>query len=159
MITLKTDTAIPNRVLYITGEINERSYSLFIETINKFIEDSCLPITIYINSTGGYCSQGLAIADKIRMVQTSGIPVLVVATGIVASMGAVIFLSSKKKYRYITKNTTVMIHQVSKLTDGTTNTHTIELEVLQHLSGTFMKIYKKCLGMSEKKNTKEVGFW
>lgn len=66
------------------------------------------PINFYINSPGGYCSDGLAIYDTIKLINA---PVYTTCIGECASMGAILLAAGEKGHRRITKHSKIMIHQ------------------------------------------------
>lgn len=62
-------------------------------------------IVLYINSPGGTVSDGLAVYDVIRLLDT---PVRTVCMGTCASMGAILFLAGEK--REIMEHGRIMVH-------------------------------------------------
>mgnify|MGYP002623673298 CR=1 FL=1 len=64
------------------------------------------PITIYVNSPGGYVIDGLAIYDTMRFVKSK---IITVCTGMAASMASVILIGGDE--RKILPNAKVLIHQ------------------------------------------------
>jgi ATP-dependent Clp protease, protease subunit len=67
-------------------------------------------VTLYINSAGGYCTDGFAIID---MMQASRVKVATRAIGMIESMGFAIFVAGHKGYRTMAPNCEVMSHQFS----------------------------------------------
>lgn len=65
-------------------------------------------ITFYINSPGGSVTAGMAVFDTIRLISS---PVIVVVTGMAASMGSILLSAAKKGNRYIYPHARVLIHQ------------------------------------------------
>lgn len=66
------------------------------------------PILFVINSPGGHVDSGFAIWDQIKMISS---PVVTLVTGLAASMGSLLSLSSGKGKRLATPNARIMIHQ------------------------------------------------
>lgn len=66
------------------------------------------PILFVINSPGGSVDSGFAIWDQIKMLSS---PVITLVTGLAASMGSLLSLSSGKGKRLATPNSRIMIHQ------------------------------------------------
>ena len=66
------------------------------------------PILFVINSPGGSVDSGFAIWDQIKMISS---PVVTLVTGLAASMGSLLSLSSGKGKRLATPNARIMIHQ------------------------------------------------
>lgn len=71
-------------------------------------KDSKKPITLYINSPGGSVDSGFAIWDQVKMLSC---PITTVATGLAASMGALLILCAAAGRRFATANARIMIHQ------------------------------------------------
>jgi len=67
-----------------------------------------LPITLVINSPGGYCCDGFAIADTLLRLAC---PTTSIALGEICSMAPLIYVCANT--RYITSNAWVMLHPVS----------------------------------------------
>jgi ATP-dependent Clp protease protease subunit len=66
------------------------------------------PISMYINSPGGYVTEGLAIYDTMRFIKS---PVHTTGFGQQSSMGSLLLIAGER--RMLTENSRVMIHQVS----------------------------------------------
>jgi len=100
------------RFIYLFDAIKEEScmevikglIDLDMEMLNKKPKDK-QQITLVINSPGGYCCDGFAIADT--LLKTS-CPVMSIAVGEICSMAPLIYVCADS--RYITSNTWVMLH-------------------------------------------------
>jgi ATP-dependent Clp protease, protease subunit len=66
------------------------------------------PITFYMNTPGGSITAGMAVYDTIKIITS---PVIVVVTGMAASMGSILLSAAKKGNRYIYPHARVLIHQ------------------------------------------------
>ena len=97
---------LTNRIIYLSGEINDISSELAITQLLYLDSVSDKPITMYINSPGGYCVQGLGIIDVMHLVKSD---VNTVCVGECASMGAVILSQGSK--RYALPHSEILIHQ------------------------------------------------
>ena len=71
-------------------------------------EDPDKDITLYINSTGGSITAGMAIYDTMQYIKCD---VSTVCMGLAASMGAFLLAGGTKGKRLILPNAEVMIHQ------------------------------------------------
>lgn len=91
-------------ILYLCGEVNKELVNQFLEQFNKIKEAS--PITIYINSEGGFAGEGDAIID---IINCNAKRITLVACGEIASCGFNIFFETKCKKR-ILEGTTGMAH-------------------------------------------------
>lgn len=97
-----------NRVIFLSGEINDNSANLIISELLYLDNISNEDISLYINSPGGSVSAGLSIFDTINYIKSD---VKTICVGIAASMAAIILASGKKGKRCSLKNSEVMIHQ------------------------------------------------
>jgi len=66
------------------------------------------PITFYMNTPGGSITAGMAVYDTIKIITS---PVIIVVTGMAASMGSILLSAAKKGNRYIFPHARVLIHQ------------------------------------------------
>ena len=77
-------------------------------------------ITLYINSPGGSVYDGLGLYDTIQLIQERGIIVRTVNIGKACSMASLLLMCGTKGYRESTKNSSVMVHEVSTVEYGKT---------------------------------------
>lgn len=141
---------LSERIIFITGEINDElaslviSEMLYLEAISKDTK-----INIYINSPGGAVSSGLAIYDVMKKIKC---PISTIGIGICASMGAFLLSSGTKGLRYAYENCDIMIHQPL----GGINGQVSDLEITTRY---FMKIKDKInriLSMNTGKSIKKI---
>lgn len=96
------------------GEINDESvYSLCRQLRQLQREDPDGPITMFINSSGGEVSSGLALYDVMAGLSC---PIRTVCLGTAASMGAILFLAGTQ--REILPHGRVMIHDPLQIMSG-----------------------------------------
>lgn len=100
---------LKERIIFLTGEVNDTSASLIIAQI-LFLEseDSSKDINLYINSPGGSISAGMAIYDTMNYVKCD---ISTICIGMAASMGAFLLSAGTKGKRLALPNAEVMIHQ------------------------------------------------
>lgn len=96
------------RTVWITGEINDITAQSIISQLWYLDSSGGGDITLYINSPGGSVTAGLAIVDAINRCQCD---VVTIATGIAASMGAVLLACGTRGKRYATPQAEILIHQ------------------------------------------------
>ena len=100
---------LEERVVFITGEINDVSANLVIaQLLYLEYKDPDKDILMYINSPGGSVSAGLAIFDTMNYIKCD---VSTICIGMAASMGAVLLASGAKGKRFSLPNSEIMIHQ------------------------------------------------
>ena len=105
-------------------------------------------IYLHINSYGGYITDALSGVDAIK---NSKIPITTIIEGAAAS--AATLLSVVGAQRQITKNSSMLIHQLSGASDGTYEQLKDELLNCTYLEDTCNKIY---LGHTNKKLKRKV---
>lgn len=140
---------LSQRIIFVTGEINDELSSLVISEILYLDALSNEQINIYINSPGGSVSSGLAIYDVMKKVKS---PVSTVGIGLCASMGAFLLSSGTKGLRYAYENCDIMIHQPL----GGTNGQVSDLEIMTNY---FIKIknkINKILSLNTSKDIKKI---
>lgn len=100
---------LDDNIIMLDGEVNDESASLCVaQLLYLSAKDDAKDINMYINSPGGSVSAGLAIIDTMNLIPND---VNTIATGLAASMGAMILLSGAKGKRNALPHAEVMIHQ------------------------------------------------
>lgn len=99
------------------------------------------PIDIYINSPGGSVYAGLAIYDTIKHLQKQGVVINTYATGLVASMAAILLISGNT--RFSLPNSTIMFHQISSFTEGKLEDMKVDLKETERLQNVLNEIITK----------------
>lgn len=100
---------LEQRKIFLWGAVTDQSAKdlteklLYLESVGPG-----QPITFYINSPGGSITAGMAVYDTIKLISS---PVIVVVTGMAASMGSILLSAAKKGNRYIYPHARVLIHQ------------------------------------------------
>lgn len=96
------------RTLLIFGEIDTKIAERTTAGLLALASEGSGDIKLIINSQGGHVESGDTICDMIQFV---GPRVKVLASGWIASMGAMIYLAAAKENRYCLPNTRIMLHQ------------------------------------------------
>ena len=122
---------LENRIIFLDGEINTQSASLIMSQL-LYLEskDSNVDIQLYINSTGGSVSDGLAIIDTMNTISCD---VSCIVTGMAASMAALILSSGTKGKRYALPHAEIMIHQPMSMTQGQVSDLKIAVQHVQQV--------------------------
>jgi ATP-dependent Clp protease protease subunit len=95
------------RQLHLTGQVSPKFIQPLIKQIMALALVGDEPIVLWINSGGGYCSDGFALIDTIRL---SKVPIITVIRGQACSMAGLISISGHT--RIITENSWWMAHDV-----------------------------------------------
>jgi ATP-dependent Clp protease protease subunit len=141
------------RQIILNGEIGDEVIERVVMQIEKYnFEDEerestqvgynrlVNPITLYINSPGGYVTEGLAIVSAIEQ---SGTPIITVAVGNCASMAFVILVAGHARYAY--RHAHLMYHEISSGYGGTLHGFT---ETVEHLGMLQKQVDSIILGRS-----------
>lgn len=100
---------LDDNIIMLDGEVTDESASLCVaQLLYLSAKDDAKDINMYINSPGGSVAAGLAIIDTMNLIPND---VNTIATGLAASMGAMILLSGTKGKRNALPHAEVMIHQ------------------------------------------------
>ena len=97
------------RVVFMVGPVNDQTANLVIaQMLFLESENPDKDISLYINSSGGSVSAGLAIFDTMHFIKPD---VSTLCVGMAASMGAFLLAAGAKGKRFSLPNSRVMIHQ------------------------------------------------
>ena len=100
---------LKERIVILSEEVNHVTASLITaQLLFLEAEDPDKDIQFYINSPGGYVSDGLMIYDTMKLIKPD---VQTICMGMAASMGSVLLAAGTKGKRCILPNAEVMIHQ------------------------------------------------
>ena len=104
------------RILDFITDVNDVSVHRAITKLSEWRQKSDRPIVIRFNTPGGDLISGMALYDYIVMLRAEGISVATMATGMCASMGAVLLQAGSP--RFVTPNAWFMIHEISSFSEG-----------------------------------------
>jgi ATP-dependent protease ClpP protease subunit len=143
---------VENRRIYLTGEIlTEDALFLLqrINLINKLTpndDDIKKPIELYINSGGGDVYGMFAMVD---IIQNSPSPIITIGTGQIMSAATLIFAAGTGG-RYLTKNATVMNHEMSDAFFGKVSDTKIQQRHTEDLEKKCWKLLSEFTGKTQK---------
>lgn len=100
---------IKTRRILLTGEITDQKADYICQRLQAYAF-SKLPVYIYINSAGGELGGGYAIIDQMEL---SPFPIYTIVRGTAASMSATIAAYGTRGCRFITKNSTMFLHNIN----------------------------------------------
>ena len=102
---------LKERIIFLGEEVTDASASLTVAQL-LFLEseDPGKDISLYINSSGGSVTAGMAIYDTMRYIKCD---VSTICIGMAASMGAFLLAGGTKGKRIALPNAEIMIHQPS----------------------------------------------
>lgn len=139
---------IKTRRILLTGEINDQKADYVCQRLQVYAF-SKLPVYMYINSAGGELGAGYAIIDQILL---SPFPTYTIVRGTAASMAATISAFGTKGCRFITKNSTMFLHDINvQLPENTILAQKICVEHLIKYSEDKIKDFVSRLKINRKK--------
>lgn len=134
---------LQNRIIFLGDEIIPEVANIIQAQLLYLQALSNDDITIYVNSPGGFISDGLAIYDTMQFVKPD---IQTVCTGMAASMASVILCAGTKGKRKILPNAKVLIHQPWGGTMGTAADMTIEVNEINKEKQKIYEILAKHTG-------------
>lgn len=143
---------LDNRIIFLNGEINDNMSTLIISQLLYLDSLSNEDIFLYINSPGGSVTAGLSIYDTMNYIKSD---VSTVATGICASMAAILLASGAQGKRLSLKNSEIMIHQVLGGTQGQASDIKIQAERILEIKKKLNKILASICNKTLNKITKD----
>jgi len=96
------------RCLTLSEAVTSLSAQKVVTDLLLLDQQKVAPIYLYLNSPGGEVSSGFSIYDTIRYLESK---VIIVNTGLCASIATIINVAAKKGNRYSMPNTRFLIHQ------------------------------------------------
>lgn len=139
---------IKTRRILLTGEITDQKADYICQRLQAY-SFSKLPVYVYINSAGGELGAGYSIIDQFEL---SPFPVYIIVRGTAASMAATITAYGTKGCRFITKNSTMFLHNINvALPENEIPSQKIAIEHLLKYSEDKMKGLVSKLKISRKK--------
>ena len=99
---------LEERKVFLWGEVNDESAKHVIDRLLYLDMEGNEEIQFFINSPGGYVTDGFAIYDTMQSLKS---PVSTICSGLAASMGSILLSGGTKGRRFIQTHGKVMIHQ------------------------------------------------
>lgn len=106
---------LKERKIFLWGEVDGKTAKHVIDHLLYLDSQSNEEIQFFINSPGGYVTDGFAMYDTMQSLKS---PVSTICSGLAASMGSILLSGGTKGRRFIQKHAKVMIHQPSGGTRG-----------------------------------------
>lgn len=135
---------LKDRIVFIGTEINDQvANTVIAQLLFLRAEDPKKPISVYINSPGGYITAGLAIYDTMRFM---GFEVNTYCLGQAASMAALLLAAGTKGKRFALPNSRLMIHQPSGGVGGTSSDIVLQAKEILELKRICSEILSELSG-------------
>lgn len=132
---------LKDRIIFLGDGIDKPMANAIIAQL-LFLEaqDKVKPIKMYINSPGGFVTDGLAIYDTMHHIQA---PVSTICVGLAASMAAVLLAGGEPGQRFALPNSEIMIHQIMGGAQGQATDIKITADQILKLKERINKILQK----------------
>lgn len=143
---------LEERKVFLWGTVNDKTAKHVIDRLLYLEMEGKGEIQLYINSPGGYVTDGFAMYDIIRSFKN---PVSTICTGLAASMGSILLSAGTKGRRFIYPNARVMIHQPSGGARGQASTIEIQAQEIMKIKELSAKILAENCGQSIDKVMKD----
>jgi|SRR5579883_320260 len=139
------------REVVMTGALDRSQYHGLAMRLTYLASVSKKPVTITMNSHGGYVTDGLAMYDLIMKTRRQ-CRVNIVATGVCMSMAVVLMQAAT--HRYATPNTRFMIHELSLGGEGRLSDLREQQDEARKLQQVLYGLMSKRTGLSVKELAK-----
>ena len=144
----------------VVNKFTEESAKQFMVEFAAAVETGQEVIPIIIDSYGGGVYSLLSMIDVIK---TSPVPVATIVTGKAMSCGAVLFTCGTEGMRYISNNSTLMVHDVASGTRGKLGDMEITVKEARRLNQLIFRVMEDNIGVKrgvlddiiEKKNRQD----
>jgi ATP-dependent Clp protease, protease subunit len=154
---------LEDRIIFIGNDItDELANDIIVQLLLLDQKDSTRDIRLYINSSGGSITAGLAIYDTIKYIRAE---VSTVCIGMAASMAAVLLSSGTKGKRFSLPNSRIMIHEPRQRqhqdSTFTVSEQIIDTDVIVSMRDQLAGILADNTGQSREKIVKDIkqDFW
>ena len=136
------------RVVLVFGEVTTELAAATTAQLLALAAAGSAPIRLLLHSPGGHVEAGDTIHDAIRFVEPE---VKIIATGWVASAGALIYAAARKSNRYALPNTRFMLHQPLGGVGGPASDIEIEARQILHMRERLNRIFAEATGQPYEK--------
>ena len=144
---------LKERIIWLGSEVrDDNANAICAQMLLLAAEDPDKDIHLYINSTGGSVTAGMAIYDTMQFVAPD---VATYAMGLAASMGQFLLSSGAKGKRYATPHARIMMHQPSGGIGGTATDIRIQAELILHMKRQLTQLTAEQTGQGIEQITKD----
>ncbi|HEJ6927150.1 TPA: ATP-dependent Clp protease proteolytic subunit [Serratia marcescens] len=136
-----------DRIMFLNGEVNDDvaemlcAQLLFLEA-----ENPEKPIHLYINSSGGAITSGLAIYDTMQYIRA---PVHALCMGTARSMGSFLLMAGEPGHRMALPNASLHVHQPLGGFQGQASDILIHAEEMKRTKDRVIRLYAQHCGLSD----------
>ena len=140
---------LKERIIFLTGVVEDDVASLICaQLLYLESENPNKDISLYVNSSGGVVTSGLAIYDTMQYIKPD---ITTVCIGQAASMGSLLLGAGTKKKRYALPHARIMVHQPSGGVQGQASDIQIHANEILTVRKMLNEIYVHHTGQNIKK--------
>lgn len=148
--TVPPTTLDDNRIIYMHGNFDEdKAKEIITKLLQLEAHDPTKDILMIIDSYGGHVHSLLAIHDIIKYILRCDVATL--AIGKTMSCGQMLLMSGTKGKRFVTPNTSVLIHEINSGTFGKLREMENDLTESKRLQSIFSNMIVKYSNISKTK--------
>lgn len=145
---------LKDRIIFLGSGINsDVANSIVAQMLFLATEDAKKDISFYINSPGGFITDGLAILDTMKFIKPD---VSTICIGQACSMGAMLLAAGTKGKRMALTNSQIMIHQPSGGAEGQATDIEIRAKLILREKARLNKMLAEYTGQALKKIAEDV---
>jgi len=138
-----------NRIIYINGDFTEEmAKEVFEKIVTLEISNPRKDILLMIDSYGGYVHSYLAIHDAIMLSRCN---VATFCIGKAMSCGQLLLTSGAKGKRFASKNSRIMMHEISSMSWGKLTDMEVDLNESKELQKIVNRLTEDYTGLSKSK--------
>jgi ATP-dependent Clp protease, protease subunit len=140
---------LKDRIIFIGQQIDDQAANVIVaQLLFLRMEDPKKPINLYINSSGGLITSGLAIYDTMQYL---GCEINTYCIGQAVSMAALLLSAGTKGKRYALSHSRIMLHQPFGGVGGSAADISIQAKEVLQLKKMNNKILSETTGQTEEK--------
>ncbi len=143
---------LKKRQIFLWGEVDGKTAKHVMDRLLYLDSEGDDEIQFFINSPGGYVTDGFAMYDTMRTLKS---PVSTICTGLAASMGSILLSGGTKGRRFIQEHAKVMIHQPSGGTRGQASNIEIQAAEILKIKDISARILAENCGQTVEKILKD----
>lgn len=143
---------LEDRRIFLWGEVDSKTAKHVVEHLLYLDSQSNEEIQFFINSPGGFVTDGFAMYDTMVSLKS---PVSTICSGLAASMGSILLSGGTKGRRFIQPLAKVMIHQPSGGARGQASNIEIQAAEILKIRDLSAKILAENCGQSIEKILKD----
>lgn len=140
------DLLVQPKVIRVT-KFNEDAASKFADDMSEAHNTGQPVIPVLIDSYGGYVYSLLSMVSEI---ENSKLPVATISVGKSMSCGAILLSAGTPGYRYMDKNSTVMVHEVGSAAWGKLEEMKVSVKEAERLNKVVLEKMAKWCGHKDK---------